>query len=274
MNRAEFISTGGYPLKAERLQELQAAYSIFNHLGAIIGNTAIVSGCAVTGSTTANGVVYVNGELFEFVGGTTQTTVRIIEEPIYRAFKNGENKIVYKRRYITFATGTGAINWSEFKRADTMLALVSRVNTLDQKLADTQASLASATNALQQAIAKLATIQNGAQVNVQADYTENNPSDDAYIKNKPSANAFLRKASYTIGDVDGTDVIKTITFPSVGTSNYIVVGSMVSNSADYNADNDVIWAVKSKTSTSFKLILRETAGVLQNIIFQYALIPL
>lgn len=85
---------------------------------------------------------------------------------------------------------------------------------------------------------------------------------------------FLRKGTYTIGDAIGGDSIRTITFTSVGTSNYMVNGCLVSKSADYNNDNDVIWMVREKTSTSFKLCLKEVAGETQNLDFDYILIPL
>lgn len=85
---------------------------------------------------------------------------------------------------------------------------------------------------------------------------------------------FLRKGTYTIGDAIGDDSIRTITFASVGTSNYMVNGCLVSKSTDYNDDNDVIWMVREKTSTSFKLCLKEVAGEAQNLDFDYILIPL
>lgn len=85
---------------------------------------------------------------------------------------------------------------------------------------------------------------------------------------------FLRKGTYAIGDAIGDDSIRTITFASVGTSNYMVNGCLVSKSIDYNDDNDVIWTVREKTSTSFKLCLKELAGEAQNLDFDYILIPL
>lgn len=85
---------------------------------------------------------------------------------------------------------------------------------------------------------------------------------------------FLRKGTYTIGDAVGGDSIRTISFSSVGTSNYMVNGCLISKSADYNDDNDVIWMVREKTPTSFKLCLKEVAGEAQNLDFDYVLIPL
>lgn len=84
---------------------------------------------------------------------------------------------------------------------------------------------------------------------------------------------FLRKGTFVIGDAIGSDSIRTITFASVGTSNYMVNGCIVSKSADFDHDNDIVWSVREKTATSFKLCLREVAGETQNIDFDYILIP-
>lgn len=81
----------------------------------------------------------------------------------------------------------------------------------------------------------------------------------------------LLKGTFVIGDVNTTDLLKTITFSNIGTSNYIVTGSLVGSSTDYNTDNDVMWSVREKTATGFKLALREVAGIVQNLSFDYVL---
>ncbi|WP_417289601.1 hypothetical protein [Corallibacter sp.] len=239
MNKSYQVQTGGYPLKGERLAEQEAAYSIFNCLGEIAGDKAIIKGCEVQGAITTDGFVYIDGEVFEFRGGQTQANVRILEENVDRAFQNGDVKTVYKIRYVTFASGAGSIPWSQFRRPLSLMLLTDMMNSVVGDLG--------------QAITKLETIEEGAQVNEQA---------------------FLMKGSYVIGDINDTDNIKTVTFPTVGTSNYLVVGSIVSQGANWNDDNDVLWTIKNKTSSSFQLLLHETAAIYQNIRFQYALIPL
>ena len=117
MNKSNFILTGGYPLKSERLQELQTAYNIFNSLGALAGNLTIISGCKLEGTTIKNGCVYIDGELFEFreAAITANSTVIIIEEVINRGFKNGANKQVHTIRYATFGTAATSWPWTDFK---------------------------------------------------------------------------------------------------------------------------------------------------------------
>jgi hypothetical protein len=79
----------------------------------------------------------------------------------------------------------------------------------------------------------------------------------------------LATGVYNLGDVNGTDVIKTVIIPNVGTSNYYVIGSLQSKSANFDTDNDVMWVFKDPTSTSFKIALREVAGQTQNLDFHW-----
>ncbi|GIZ09972.1 hypothetical protein [Flavobacterium sp. UMI-01] len=141
MNKSTFIQTGGYPLKAERLQELETAYSIFNSLGALAGNLTIISGCVLSGSTIGDGFVYINGELLDFreADVTEGSTVIIIEEPVERGFKNGVIKQVHTIRYATFGTADTSWLWTDFKRVDPMVVMMSRLETLEKKSAVFQA---------------------------------------------------------------------------------------------------------------------------------------
>lgn len=141
MNKSTFILTGGYPLKAERLQELQTAYSIFNSLGALAGNFTIISGCVVAGTTVGNGVVYINGEVIEFreADGAGTPDVIIIEEAVNRAFKNGVVKEVHTKRYATFGTAADSWPWSGFKRPDPIILMMARLEVLEKKSAVFQA---------------------------------------------------------------------------------------------------------------------------------------
>ena len=79
----------------------------------------------------------------------------------------------------------------------------------------------------------------------------------------------LHIGSFHIGNLSSTDMIFTITIPNVGTNNYYVIGSLRSDGASYNNDNDVFWVWREATSTSFKLALRELAAETQNLTFFY-----
>jgi len=119
MNKSKFITTGGYPLKAERLQEQQTAYQIFNSFGSLAGNLTIISGCETIGTTVQNGFVFIDGELLEFRGAVATSTSRviIIEESVNRGFENGIIKEVYTIRYATFGTNETSWLWTDFKRS-------------------------------------------------------------------------------------------------------------------------------------------------------------
>lgn len=70
MNKLNFNQTGGFPLSTNILDAMQTAYSLFNKLGGLAGNFAIIFGCEVSGSNVSDGVVYMNGEVLAFKGGT------------------------------------------------------------------------------------------------------------------------------------------------------------------------------------------------------------
>ncbi|MEM0941955.1 MAG: hypothetical protein AAGI25_19515 [Bacteroidota bacterium] len=91
---------------------------------------------------------------------------------------------------------------------------------------------------------------------------------------------FLYVGSYFIGDIgelsspntSGDDEFVTVSFPSVETSSYIVLGSLEGESTDKNDDNDITYVVYDKTPTSFKMYFREYSNNGQNLRFRYMLI--
>jgi hypothetical protein len=78
----------------------------------------------------------------------------------------------------------------------------------------------------------------------------------------------LYAGSINISDV-AFNTLLTVTFPSLGTSNYYVIGSIRSNRPAYTDDVTLQWVFKDPTPTGFKLGLHETAGTLQNATFFY-----
>jgi hypothetical protein len=81
----------------------------------------------------------------------------------------------------------------------------------------------------------------------------------------------LAKGTYVVGSIN-SDSLVTVTFPTVGTDQYIVTGSLVSKGTNYDNDNDVFWMIRERTATSFKLALREVTSHVQNLEFDYILI--
>lgn len=271
MNRTNFNNTGGFPLKTERLQELETAYKIFNSLGYLAGDLTIVSGCETVGTTVKNGSIFLNGEIIEFreaSGLDANSRVIIITDEILRPFENGNVKVVHTIRYATFGTADTSWLWSSFKRPiatkdiEAMLTgITNRLSTVENKLTPIES--------------KLGTIESGAQKNVQADWDITNSASDAYIKNKKNFLTALHQGTVNIGNLTSNSFTIVINFgKNIGTSNYQVVLSIVSNSADFNQDNNVFENTREHTATSFRLCMREMHGIDQNISINYLILPL
>ena len=130
-----FVQTGGFPVKAERLQEMQNAYSVFNKLGELSGNLTIVSGCTIVGTSVSDGCVVVDGEVLNFKGGFISETVIIISEESEKEFENGEFKIVHYERYVTFGIGETSYLFEDFVKIDPIVVLMQRISKLEKKTA-------------------------------------------------------------------------------------------------------------------------------------------
>ena len=116
MNKINFNQTGGFPFETNTLDEMQKAYEIFNNLGALAGNKAIIKGCKQTGNIVDDGYIYLDGEVLQFQGGQIQPNIIVVEDVTDMIFQDGTQKPVYKHRYATFGTGANAIPWADFKR--------------------------------------------------------------------------------------------------------------------------------------------------------------
>lgn len=128
MNKINFNQTGGFPLSTNILEAMQSAYAIFNQLGNLAGNKAIISGCEQLGNTVADGVIFLNGEILPFKGGAIGSSIIIKEESESRVFEDGATKPVILKKYATFGTSTPekTFTWAEFKRVDNLLDLTEK----------------------------------------------------------------------------------------------------------------------------------------------------
>ena len=269
MNTINFNQVGGFPFSTNILAKIQTAFSLFNALGNIVGDLTIISGCEVAGTNIGDGVVYINGEVLEFRGGLAQTKVIIKEDVETLLFENQNSYPVVKTRYVTFGTGVGAINWVDFKRGYQTKNLLEALALKGDKTV-----LDGLSGFVDLMYAKLLTIDTYAEKNVQPDMAQTDDTKDDFVKNKPETISYLRKGAFAIGDSTSTNSLITVTFPDVGTNNYMVVGCMVSTGSNYDLDNDVFWMIREKGNSSFKIALREVDPVLQNLSFEYMLIPL
>lgn len=131
MNKADIQQTGGFPMETDTLDFLQTAYELFNQFGYIAGNSVILSGCVEAGGNVSNGVVFFNGEILPFEGGTVGTFVRVVETTETRQFENGQTKIVYKHRKAVF--GSPGVPWVVFQRPKSTYELTIALQQLTQR---------------------------------------------------------------------------------------------------------------------------------------------
>lgn len=262
------VSATGFPGTTETWRFIQQAWrEPLNALALLAGNKVIISGVEQNGGAYSDGFIAYEGAIYPFEGGNAGQTVTLIKEVQSSTYdvdldNDGQQDVLpnYETKFFRFGTGGEvSFHFSELTRLKTVKEL-SSFTLPDGVVVDPNYK------AFTQAwIDKL--------TNVQANWNETNPANDAFIKNKPSIFQPLRIGSTLLGDFpNATDQKRTINFPSVGTSNYMVLGSFVSAGGVWSENNDVIWSIGSKTNTSFELLGRETANHIQNLRFEYILV--
>ena len=143
MNTINFIQTGGVPFTNDVAQEFENAYKIFNAYGALAGDKTIISGCVENGSSVSDGFIYVNNELFYFEGGSKSDNIFLNVQNIDKVFEDQTTKTLIKIRTLKFGNAIDNVwAWSDFKRIDTMLSLMARLDTLEAAQTITNAKLA------------------------------------------------------------------------------------------------------------------------------------
>nr|DAX76036.1 MAG TPA: Baseplate structural protein [Caudoviricetes sp.] len=118
MNTINTEHNAGYPFDVAFLAFMQNSYRLFNSLGSMAGNKAIISGCEEIGNTITPGTVYINGELFPFEGGAKGDTVIIKEETNEVTFEDGFLRPLETIRTAAFGRSVPekTFNWEDFKR--------------------------------------------------------------------------------------------------------------------------------------------------------------
>ncbi|WP_315543865.1 hypothetical protein [Capnocytophaga leadbetteri] len=118
MNKLHTEHNAGYPFDVAFLAFMQNSYRLFNSLGSMAGNKAIISGCEEIGNTITPGTVFINGELFPFEGGAKGDTVIIKEETNEVTFEDGFLRPLETIRTAAFGRSTPekTFNWEDFQR--------------------------------------------------------------------------------------------------------------------------------------------------------------
>lgn len=258
INKIDFTKNGGYRFKQFTLRKMQEAYEAI--LKAFISfcnvpetGSFIISGMKISGENITAGYAYIDGELckFEQTAGTVDTKIKknVVIQSL--GFKNGNNENVF--RFVNAQVDPTGVKLSEFTRVSPVF---------DANYVHTDNNF---TSALQ---TKLEGIEDGAEVNVQADWNVSNPDSDAFIKNKPTGifQKIERVTLLSLTDINGTASV-TVPIPDMGTTNYIVVPSIETGSTnDATARNNASfqYTVFDKQATSFKFAVREFASQSQS----------
>lgn len=242
MNNIDLFKYPRFPLSSETIDFMQSMSVLIAKLAGLGGSNYILSGCVETGSNVSSGVVVIAGEILPFAGGT-KTTYVVIEET--KRSVTAESQVyadIYTSRVCRFGSGTVQIEWVTISRVPDILTVSTGL-----------AELLAAFNA----------------------HVADHRVVWSKVDDKPETfpTAIIKTGSYHIDDFAG-DVNYTVSFEDIGTSAYLVAGSLRSAGSNWNDDNDVIWTVRTLTPTSFKLLLHEVTGDVQNLYFDYALIKL
>lgn len=122
MNSIYTEHNAGYPFDVAFLAFMQNSYLLFNSLGSMAGNKAIISGCEEIGNTITPGTVFINGELFPFEGGAKDSTVFIKELTNEVTFEDGFLRPLENIRSVAFGRSVPekTFNWEDFKRVNNL----------------------------------------------------------------------------------------------------------------------------------------------------------
>lgn len=240
----------------------------------------ILEGVINTGGVVSSGVIIYQGEPIPFVGGSFNATVIIYENIENAAYNedidndgNKDLKPAYIKRYAKCGVGgVASFPFADLKRIGDLVPATATEVADDNntgKFFDIKTLLTRTPSETKRGLVRAANtteIKQGVR-------------DDLYLSVKQAKQLGivpLYRGTQNIGDIDQTDFLETITFPSVGTSNYMVLYSVQSLGSNWNSDNDITSVVdqSSKTYTSFKIAFREFTNGVQNLRVDYVIYAL
>lgn len=244
MDKIDFLKYQKFPLSSETLDFLQNMVRVMATAVGMGGNSYILSGCDVVGGAASSGVVVIDGEILPFEGGMVETYVIITETKRSIVAEGQLYDEIYITRRCRFGTGAGQVEWSSLLRPNNLFVLTDALNALSSAFAS---------------------------------HTGDHRVDWDNVDNKPEIpeSMVLATGVVSVGN-PATNQLITVTFTSVGTNAYIVVGSFVGQTsiANWQNDNGIMWIVRDLQQDQFKLLIREAANETQNLSFRYALIKL
>jgi hypothetical protein len=238
----------GFPIELDNfLAFQQSAYNtVLESIGRAFGNMVIIDGVIESGSPLVNvspGFGIVNNEVVYFEGGAKQNTFYLTTDTATLTYQGGVQKPVLSTRIARFGTSpTLQFNYSDLKRVNVLTIM----NNL--------AALTTAFN------------------NAQYSYTGLSDLPPGYVS---------AVGTVAVGDVgalganyiDSNNSLFTVNIADQGSTNYIIVGSMILNGVAYTNDEQVKWLIGTQSNNSFQLYVQQQSGI-QNLVFKYAIIKL
>ncbi|AUX17341.1 hypothetical protein [Flavobacterium columnare] len=278
------VSATGFPGTNKTLRFIQDAFrEPLGALAQLAGDKTIITGVVNTAGVVSNGFITYNGEIIPFQGGNYASTVTIIEafENVnYNTDANDDTVLDSLPAYRTIYAmcGTGGIDIFNFSDLAPLKTIKELSNfSLPAGIVIDANYVHTDNNFTLSLLNKLNGISTGAEVNVQADWNVANPTSKSFIKNKPTdLLSYLYKGVAIVGDFPNDLTATTyINFPDIGTSNYMVLGTIHSFRPYGDAAQDLLsWFTAAHERTRFRLGAYEPFGGPQNIRFEYILIPL
>lgn len=259
MNRLNFNQSVGFPFETNILDEMQKAYTLFNALGYISGNFSIISGCELVGTTVANGVVFINGEVLNFVGGEVQDKVIIVESIEALEFEDLNPRDVIYTRHATFGTAPVQWDWADFARGIPTKSL--------------QLMFANINTSLGTIITKLNTIEENAKVQLQSDFAQTDATKKDFIKNKGSFTKILRSGTLNVGNPGGSSNTQ-VDFDALPNNSYQVIATLISLGSHGANAGSLTWIINDKQSNYFKFFIQENGNITQDVKLDWALIEI
>jgi hypothetical protein len=258
--RIDFSKLEGLATYQDTLDFLQISYrDAISAVARAFGDKVIVTGIDDQGASYGDGWVVIAGELMPFAGGLK--TNQVIVEEITDTEVFGDNSV--QTVYFTKRAKLGVIGgyaFTDFIRVDTMVAISEGLKNLVIAHNNLQLAFDTHTHSWNQITGKPTTFPPS---------PHTHPWDQ--VTGKPAIPTYT-SGTYNIGDVVGDDNWYTVGIADQGDTNYYVVGTLVSQGADWNKDNDVFWMVRNKQPSYFQLLVRDIGAESKNLRFEYLII--
>lgn len=130
MNKVNFLNKDNFPLYSEGLAKLQNAIFMTANFALLGGQRYILSGCIEDKSgNVSDGLIVINGELMEFIGGAKKEKIIIREIKTPLTAFGVEYPESYVTRYAEFSA-TGDLVWSDFEKIPTNQELYKQIKDI------------------------------------------------------------------------------------------------------------------------------------------------